>query len=138
MRGKPLRFITTDSGCIIPSSHKLNSDGYFRSRDHRHIGSGSKPLIMYHRLVWELSFGTIPDGFEIDHKCRNRACCNLEHLQVLSGKEHTIKTNKERYSERFANAYEHWKQTQCTGVALSKEFGVTFSCACRWIREWKV
>ena len=29
MRGKVLILATTESGCIIPTSHRLNADGYF-------------------------------------------------------------------------------------------------------------
>lgn len=30
MRGKPLILKKLDNGCIVPTSHKLNADGYFR------------------------------------------------------------------------------------------------------------
>ena len=138
MRGKPLEFEVTSSGCIVPTSHRLNADGYFRTRDYRVTTPGRKPLIMYHRLVWEEHNGAIPEGYEVDHKCRNRACCNIDHLQLLSGYEHTVKTNKERYSDRKEKAMEYWKSTGCSGVDLAKEFDVSFSIACRWIKGWKV
>ena len=32
MRGKPLVLKKLDNGCIIPTSHKLNADGYFRAQ----------------------------------------------------------------------------------------------------------
>ena len=38
---------------------------------------------MYHRYVWENEHGLIPRDYEIDHICKNRACCNIEHLQML-------------------------------------------------------
>ena len=63
MRGKEIIFETTESGCIVPTSHKLNQDGYFRTRDYRVVASG---------------------------------------------------------------------------ITLGKQFGVSFSTACKWIREWKV
>ena len=93
---------------------------------------------MFHRLVWEKTYGKIPDGYEIDHICKNRACCNIKHLQMLAGKIHTIKGNKERYSHRKEEAKKYWLQTKCTGAFLASQFGVSFSAACRWIREWKV
>ena len=31
MRGKPLVLKRLENGCIIPTSHKLNADGYFAS-----------------------------------------------------------------------------------------------------------
>lgn len=66
MRGKKLILETTETGCIIPTSHRLNHDGYFRKRT-------NGVLEMYHRTVWVEANGPIPDGYEVDHKCRNRA-----------------------------------------------------------------
>ncbi len=94
-RRKPV-FITTDTGCIICTSHAMNHDGYFRISDYRLDMKGHKPMVMHHRLVWEEANGSIPEGYEVDHICRNRGCQNIEHLQILTGTEHTIKTNKER------------------------------------------
>ena len=103
MRGKPLVLKQFSNGCIIPTSHKLNADGYFRYR-RPEPHKGRKPLVMFHRLVWEQSHGEIPEGYEIDHICRNRACCNIEHLQMLEGHEHASKGNRLRYKDRKENA----------------------------------
>lgn len=40
-----------------------------------------------HRVVYELLVGPIPDGLEIDHLCRVRACCNPEHLEAVTQAE---------------------------------------------------
>lgn len=138
MRGKKIILETTEGGCIVPTSHKLNADGYFRTRDPRYTGGGRAPLVMYHRYVWELSNEKIPEGFEVDHICRNRACCNVEHLQLLGVSEHKVKTNKERYAERKTYAKMYWSLSDCTGTELADVMNVTVSTACRWIREWKV
>lgn len=91
-----LRFHKMPTGCIVCVSHKKNQDGYFRYT----VGSSRKPkerkAFMFHRWVWEQHRGEIPEGYEIDHLCRNRGCCNIEHLQRISGKEHAVKTNRER------------------------------------------
>lgn len=36
-----------------------------------------------HRVAYELFYGPIPDGHDVDHRCRNRGCCNPAHLQAL-------------------------------------------------------
>lgn len=43
--------------------------------------SVSGHLVMAHRYAWEAVHGEIPEGVEIDHTCRNRACCNVAHLR---------------------------------------------------------
>lgn len=36
-----------------------------------------------HRLTYTLLAGPIPPGLELDHLCRNRACCNPGHLEPV-------------------------------------------------------
>ena len=84
-------------------SNKPNQDGYIRIR----IGSrkdGSRKLVMAHRYVWEQVNGTIPDGFEVHHKCKNRSCCNLYHLELIKSNEHKSITNRERAGTGYFTA----------------------------------
>lgn len=46
------------------------------------------PKVVYtHRFTYERFVGRIPKGYEIDHLCRNRKCCNPRHLEAV--KHHT-------------------------------------------------
>lgn len=129
----PLVFITTSSGCFVPLSHKLNPDGYFRKVWGTSAG---KVYEMFHRFIWRAHHGDIPDGHEIDHTCKTRACCNVNHLRCIPGTQHAIETNETRYAARKALAKARWEFTRCTGTALAGDFGVSVSQACRWVREW--
>lgn len=42
-----------------------------------------------HRMAWELTNGTIPDGMVIDHRCHNAGCVNPSHLRVCTQKENS-------------------------------------------------
>jgi hypothetical protein len=37
-----------------------------------------------HRIAFELARGPIPTGMVLDHLCRNRACCNPEHMEPVT------------------------------------------------------
>jgi hypothetical protein len=40
--------------------------------------------VYVHRWAYERFVGPIPDGLQVDHLCRNRACCNPEHLEPVT------------------------------------------------------
>jgi hypothetical protein len=42
-----------------------------------------------HRASYEAFVGSIPDGLSLDHLCRNRSCCNPEHLEPVTPKENS-------------------------------------------------
>lgn len=41
-------------------------------------------LWLVHRLVREVHAGPIPNGMDLDHLCENKACCNPDHLEVVT------------------------------------------------------
>ncbi len=68
------------SGCVLWTA--ATRDGYGRfslnGRDER-----------AHRIAWLFMRGPIPPGLVIDHKCRVRACQNVEHLRPVTAAENT-------------------------------------------------
>jgi hypothetical protein len=73
-----------------------NGYGQFRSDD----GVTTKA----HRLLWELLVGSIPEGLELDHLCRNPSCVNPAHLEPV--------THAENVARGQAGAH-HARKTHC-------------------------
>ena len=85
-----------DNGCLVSLNTK-NHDGYTRVRCNKH-----KKLRMAHVIMWEEVYGEIPEGKEVNHKCGNRACFNVDHLELLDGGHHATHTNNSRVGYRKA------------------------------------
>lgn len=67
-------------------------DGYGRiSLPRRHTPIGQNRARIVHRVAYETWVSPIPEGMTIDHLCRNRACIEPTHLEVVSGGENTLR-----------------------------------------------
>lgn len=85
-----------NSGCWLWNGY-TNHDGYGR------VSIGGK-LQMAHRAT----FGPVPEGMEIDHKCRVRCCCNPDHLEAV-----THKVNVQRGLVPIVTAMRKLSMTHC-------------------------
>lgn len=74
--------IGTPEQCWLWMGARLNA-GYGVTQDVNRKQVGT------HRLAWELTFGPIPKGVLILHKCDNPPCCNPWHLFPGSHRDNT-------------------------------------------------
>lgn len=44
-----------------------------------------------HKWLYEQLIGPVPKGLELDHKCRNKLCCNPDHLELVTHRENTAR-----------------------------------------------
>lgn len=49
-----------------------------------------------HRFMYEKKKGKIPKNYQLDHLCRNRWCCNPEHLEPVTQKENIRRAIRDR------------------------------------------
>lgn len=70
----------TGDGCW-PWKSTIDRDGYGQQ-------GFKKKNLRAHRLAWELTYGPIPEGMQILHRCDVRNCCNVkDHLFLGSDKD---------------------------------------------------
>lgn len=58
-----------------------------------------------HRAAYLILVGPISEGKHLDHLCRNRLCCNPQHLEQVSKRENTLRGE--------GPAAVHAKKTHC-------------------------
>jgi hypothetical protein len=86
----PQRFwakvVVTAAGCWIWQGGK-SGNGYGR------FALQSRRMATAHRHTYETFVGPIPPGFQIDHICKVTLCCNPAHLEAVTPKENTRRSN---------------------------------------------
>lgn len=118
------------TGCWI-WQRKLGPEGYGRTK--RKYG-GSE---VAHRYVYWQLVGDVPEGLELDHLCRNRACVNPDHLEPVPRAENVRRGNATKLTrDQVAEIKAH---PEIPSVEFARRFGVGASTvwSIRAGRSWK-
>lgn len=75
-----------------PDSGSGRGGGYGRM-------SLNSQTVAVHLVVYTHYYGYIPGKKQIDHKCRNRLCCNPAHLEMVSHKTNCKRRDAARNQE---------------------------------------
>jgi hypothetical protein len=76
------RLAVVEGGPCWLFSGAINSSGYGTLTD-------GERLVLAHRMAYEDAHGPIGDDLTVNHLCRNRLCCNPQHLEVVTRAENT-------------------------------------------------
>ncbi|MFC9935347.1 HNH endonuclease signature motif containing protein [Glutamicibacter sp. NPDC127525] len=68
-------------GCFIPTTAEIDSQGYS-------ILCMGRLTIRVHRLAYEAQCGQLTFGEELHHRCGNRACVEVFHLEPVTREQH--------------------------------------------------
>ena len=84
-KGRPIGYVIQENGCWEWVGHR-NNKGYG-------VWGVFKHPYLAHRRMYERVRGTIPEGLQLDHLCRNKPCVNPDHLEAVTARENTLRGN---------------------------------------------
>jgi hypothetical protein len=125
----PHRFVVEDRGYSTPChvwTRALNSSGYALVRDGDRVRCA-------HVVIWEEANGPTPDGHELDHLCRVRACVNEAHLEPVTSAENSRRGAATKLTPADIEEIRAGRAAGVSNIELADRFGVSASWVSRII-----
>ncbi len=85
--------------------------------------------------------GPVPDGHELDHKCRFRACCNPIHLEPVTHRVNCLRGEspfaKKARQTHCKNGHEFTRDNTIVTIKRGNPTRECLACSRKWHREYK-
>lgn len=122
--------------CWLWTSNRLtNGYGQFT------IKGRSKSPILTHRFAYELTYGPIPKGMHVCHKCDVKLCCNPDHLFLGTPADNAndcVRKGRrvcKLTMEQIENIYREYQESDIPFAALARKYGVSYPTIIRHVRR---
>ena len=97
------------SGCWEWTAAIIQTSGYGQFQSARPSTS-----VLTHRIAYEALVGAIPEGLTIDHLCRNKLCCNPDHLEPVTRGENSRRAIMQNRPTRCPHGHEYAPENTIT------------------------
>ena len=88
-----------------------------------------------HRYLFEQSYGYIDKRLVLDHLCRNKACINLKHLEVVSIAENTRRGKSAKLNHQKVNEIKRLYGEGTNQLDIARAYKITQSQVSRVVNE---
>lgn len=76
----------------------------YKGAEYGQFWDGSRN-VKSHIWSYERSKGAVPEGLEIDHRCRNKACCNPDHLEAVTKSVNLLRIPRKTHCPKCGTEY---------------------------------
>lgn len=110
-------YSVADNGCWIWQRGR-NSSGYG-------VCKRGGRMVLAHRVYYEHNIGVIPEGLQLDHICRNRACVNPAHLEPVTPAENSRRGSRSKLSAADAHTIRCRVSSGEPHRSIAADFGIS-------------
>ncbi|WP_188610276.1 HNH endonuclease signature motif containing protein [Chelatococcus reniformis] len=104
IRAKILAGVVGVDGCWIWAGPTSGDSGRGAGYPRMSLDGGTMAV---HKVHWICEYGPIPPRKQLDHRCRNRLCVRLDHLELVTHRQNQLRRDRAR------------RQIVCTSEGMS-------------------
>lgn len=108
--------INSQSGCWDFTGATFDT-GYGQLRRNRKI-------IRAHRYFYEKYKGAVPQGYDLDHLCKNKKCVNPQHLEAVTHYENCLRGSATKLTKEIVGKIRSLYKGGSRTTALARKFNI--------------